>query len=514
MSNSTINRVLKNSGYLYTSMAFSMFVSLYSTRLILNALGESDFGIFCIIGGAIGMLGFLSSAMTQATQRFINYAEGAQQTNRKKQIFTVSIALHFLLSFIMIIILEIAGVIFFNGVLNIPADRIESAKWIYQFMILSTALTIQSVPYSSIINAHENMLYYSVLGFIQTCLKLIIAITIVYYSADKLILYGLLMTLLSFAVLLTQRFYCHYHYEECEFNIQKHFNKSLMREITSYASWGLLGSSSSMFSQYGMGLVLNFFGGTILNASQGIANQVSGQLMVFSRTMLQAINPVIGKKAGEGNKSNLMKAALMSSKLSFIIFAFFAFHFYIEAPYIMKIWLKNVPEWAVVFLRFEIIRNLIQQLLVTLDSAVQAEGHIKYYNILRSITFFLPLPITILLLWLGFSPYWYYIIWIISWNLLGGSIILYFSHKNCNLQYCFFFKYLFFPFLVVSILTFIIGFILNILITESLLRLIIVSIGTLLVYLLSIWFIVLNKEEKDITHSIFISIRNKVLSII
>lgn len=137
MSNSTINRVLKNSGYLYTSMAFSMFVSLYSTRLILNALGESDFGIFCIIGGAIGMLGFLSSAMTQATQRFINYAEGAQQTNRKKQIFTVSIALHFLLSFIMIIILEIAGVIFFNGVLNIPADRIESAKWIYQFMILS-----------------------------------------------------------------------------------------------------------------------------------------------------------------------------------------------------------------------------------------------------------------------------------------------------------------------------------------------------------------------------------------
>ena len=149
-----------------------------------------------------------------------------------------------------------------------------------------------------------------------------------------------------------------------------------------------------------MGLVLNFFGGTILNASQGIANQVSGQLMVFSRTMLQAINPVIGKKAGEGNKSNLMKAALMSSKLSFIIFAFFAFPFYIEA---------------------------------------------------RSITFFLPLPITILLLWLGFSPYWYYIIWIISWNLLGGSIILYFSHKNCNLQYCFFFKYLFFPFLVVSI---------------------------------------------------------------
>ena len=123
-----------------------------------------------------------------------------------------------------------------------------------------------------------------------------------------------------------------------------------------------------MFSQYGMGLVLNFFGGPLLNAAQGIANQVSGQLMVFSRTMLQAINPVIGKKAGEGNKSNLIKAALMSSKLSFIIFAFFAFPFFIEAPYIMKIWLKNVPEWAVLFFRFEIVRNLIQQIFVTIDS--------------------------------------------------------------------------------------------------------------------------------------------------
>lgn len=514
MSNSTINRILKNSGYLYTNMIFSMFVSLYSTRLILNALGESDFGIFCIIGGAISMLGFLSSAMTQATQRFINYAEGAQKTNQKKQIFTVSIVLHFFLSLIMIAVLEIAGVIFFNGILNIPTDRIESAKWIYQFMIFSTALTIQSVPYSSIINAHENMLYYSILGFIQTFLKLIIAIVIVYYSADKLILYGLLMTLLSLIVLLTQRIYCHLHYEECKFNIRKYFNKSLMREITSYASWGLLGSSSSMFSQYGMGLVLNFFGGPLLNAAQGIANQVSGQLMVFSRTMLQAINPVIGKKAGEGNKSNLIKAALMSSKLSFIIFAFFAFPFFIEAPYIMKIWLKNVPEWAVLFFRFEIVRNLMQQIFVTIDSAIQAEGHIKYYNIFRSITFFLPLPVTVLLLWLGLSPYWYYIIWIICWNILGGGIILYFSHTNCNLQYDIFFKSTFFPFLLVSILTFIAGFIPNILMTVSLSRLIIVSTCTLCVYLFSTWFIALNKEERKIAYSIFLTIKKGISNII
>lgn len=509
MTNNTFNRIIKNSGYLYINMAFSMFVSLYSTRLILNALGASDFGIFCIIGGAIGMLGFLSSAMTQTTQRFINYAEGAQQIDRKKQIFTVSITLHFFLSLIMLIILEIAGFIFFNGVLNIPDDRITSAKWIYQFMIFSTILTIQSVPYSSIINSHENMLYYSILGMIQTILKLIIAIITANYYYDKLIIYGLLMTLLSFSVLIVQRIYCHKHYEECEFNLKKNFNKSLMKEMTSYASWGLLGSSSSMFSQYGMGIVLNFFGGTVLNAAQGIANQVSGQLMVLSRTMLQAVNPVIGKKAGEGNMTSLIKAALMTSKLSFIILAFLAFPFFIEAPYIMEIWLKNVPEWAVLFFRFEIIRNLLQQTLVTLDSAVQAEGHIKYYNIYRSITFFSPLPITCLLLSFGLLPYWYYIVWIICWNILGGAIILFFSHKNCNLQYSSFFKQILYPSLLVSSLTLAIGYIPNILMDSSLIRLIIVSICTLCTYIFTTWIIALNKEEKGLIISTLQHIQNR-----
>lgn len=507
----TANRVLKNSGYLYANMALSMFVSLYSTRLILNALGASDFGIFCIIGGAIGMLGFLSSAMTQTTQRFINYAEGAKQNDKKKQIFNVSLTLHFVLSFIMIAVLEIAGLIFFKGVLNIPTDRIVSAKWIYQFMILSTALTIQSVPYSAVINAHENMLYYSILGFTQTILKLIIAIVVVYYNSDKLILYGLLMSLLSLFVLIVQRIYCHSHYSECEFNVKRYFSKSLMCEMTSYASWGLLGSSSSMFSQYGMGIVLNSFGGTVLNAAQGIANQISGQLMVFSRTMLQAVNPVIGKTAGEQNNQRLMKVAFMTSKMSFIILGLFAFPFFVEAPYIMRIWLKNVPEWTVVFFRFEIIRNLLQQQLVTIDSAIQSEGRIKYYNIFRSITFFLPLPITILFLWLGFSPYWYYIIWIIFWNVFGGWIILYFGHKNCALQYKIFFHQILLPLLFLSVITLFIGFVFHWIMETSIVRLIVVLMCTLCIYIVSTWFIALKKEEKNIVLDVLIIVKNKIL---
>ena len=183
-----------------------MFVSLYSTRLILNALGSSDFGIFCIIGGAIGMLGFLNAAMSTTTQRFINYAEGEGKPEKQKSIFTVSISIHFLLSLLMVIIFV------FDGILNIPSDRIPSAKWIYQLMLLSTVLTIQTVPYNAIINAHENMRYLSIIGVFQTLMKLVIALIVVHVYTDKLILYGILTTFVSLIFMIILQIYCHRNY--------------------------------------------------------------------------------------------------------------------------------------------------------------------------------------------------------------------------------------------------------------------------------------------------------------
>ena len=216
-----------------------MVVSLYSTRLILNALGASDFGIFCIIGGAIGMLGFLNAAMSTTTQRFINYAEGEGKPETKKSIFTVSISIHFLLSLLMIAVFEIAYFFFFDGILNIPTERMNSAKWIYQLMLLSTVFTIQTVPYNAIINAHENMRYMSIMGILQTLMKLAIALIVVYVCADKLVLYGVLTTLVSLIFMLILMIYCHRNYSECKFSITKYYDKNLMKEMTSFAGWGL-----------------------------------------------------------------------------------------------------------------------------------------------------------------------------------------------------------------------------------------------------------------------------------
>lgn len=454
---STANRVIKNTGILYAKMGITMFVSLYTTRLILNSLGASDFGIFNIVGGAISMLGFLNVSMASATQRFMSYSEGEGDKEKQKSIFNISFILHLGISFVVGIVLLIAGYFFFNGILNIPPDRIFAAKVVYGSLIISTMFTVMTVPYDATMNAHENMKYYAIVGIFESFLKLAVAFACVYTSFDKLVVYGSLMACIPLITLTIMRVYCHRHYEECIIDPRKYWQKGLMKKMTSFAGWDFTASISSMISNYGNGIILNHFWGTALNAAQGIANQLNGQLMTFSNNMIKAINPVIVKTEGEGRREKMLKTSCLGCKYSFFLLAFFAVPFIIESPYILKIWLHKIPEWTIVFFRFEILRNLLNQLIIVLQKAIGAEGHIKNYSILRSISYFLPLPILIILFYNNVSPYWMYIIWISSWNIFGGCIVLYYSKKNCGLSIKYYIRSVIIPCVILFSLTLIIS---------------------------------------------------------
>ena len=247
-----------------------------------------------------------------------------------------------------------------------------------------------------------------------------------------------------------------------------------------------------------MGIILNSFFGTILSAAQGIANQISGQLMVFSRTMLTVINPIIGKKAGSNEIANMIRISLFSSKISFLITAFFAFPFIIETPYILQLWLKNIPEWSVCFFRFEIIRNMLDQLTIALTGAINAEGKIKHYSILQGCSYFLPLPISLLLFHLGFPPYWFYIVWILSWNGIGSLIILYYAHKNCKMEYLDFFQTVTTPIIITTVISLSIGYLFSFYMEESFIRLIIVGVVTILTFVITSWKLAFTTKEKEI----------------
>lgn len=484
-----------------------MFVSLFTTRLLLNSLGASDFGIFNVVGGAIAMLGFLNAAMASATQRFMSIAEGEAKPEKKKIIFNISLVLHLFIAIVLGIVLLLIGHVFFNGVLNIPEDRIYAAKVVYGGMIISTLFTVMTVPYDAVLNAHENMLYYAVVGIIESVLKLIVAFLVVYTMRDKLIIYGILMAIVSIIVMLIMRIYAHKHYEECIFDPKRYWNRGLMKEMTSFAGWNFLNNASGMISQYGLSIVLNNFYGTILNAAQGIANQISGQLMSFTNTMIKAVTPVIAKSEGAGERDYMLKTSLISSKYAFLLLAFFAVPFLIETPYILKIWLKNVPDWGIVFVRLQLIRSLTEQLTIMVGRSVEVQGDIKTYSSFRSVLNILPIVLTWLFFSLGFPPYYLYIFWILAGGVIGGAVSVYFAQIKCGLKYGDFFQKVLFPCLILITAMLIAGYIPLHLLDESFLRLCFVIAMTTLAFVMTTYFY-MSKEEKNWTKELILIIKN------
>ena len=494
---STANRVIKNTGYLYAKMAITMFVSLYTTRLILNALGASDFGIYNIVGGAIAMLGFLNASMAGATQRFMSYAEGEGDKEKQKYIFNISVVLHAGIAVFVAVVLLVAGYFFFNGILNIPTERIGAAKVVYLSLIISTLLTVMNVPYDAVMNAHENMRYYALVGILESFLKLAVAFACVYASGDKLIVYGILMASIPLLTLNVMKVYCHKHYDECVIKPRKYWNRGLMKEMTSFAGWSFVGSMGSIVGNYGVGIVLNNFFGAILNAALGIANQLNGMLLFFSNSMLKALNPVIVKKLGEGEQKSMLRFSYSGCRFSFILFAVFCIPCFVEAPFVLKVWLKDYPDWAVLFVRYQIARTLLEQLFVVLGTTLNATGKIKEINIATLFVMLMPLLLLTVIFYCGASPAWYYPVIIIDMVFFGSIIRLCLCRKYCGLSVSEFIKTVLIPCVLMATITICVGWLIQTTMQMGIVRF---SLNTFVMTILTCVFslMMLSKNEKDI----------------
>lgn len=506
---STANRVIKNTGFLYAKMGITMFISLYTTRLILNSLGASDFGIFNIVGGAISMLGFLNAAMASATQRFMSYSEGEGNKEKQKSIFNVSFILHLIIAFLVGVILCIAGYFFFNGVLNIPENRILAAQIVYSSLILSTMFTVMTVPYDAAMNAHENMKYYAVVGVLESFLKLAVAYACVYTSHDKLIIYGALMACIPFITLSIMRIYCHKHYEECIIAPQKYWNKGLMKDMTSFAGWNFIGSLISIISNYGMGIVLNHFFGTLLNAAQGIANQVSGQLGALGTSMKKAISPIITKSAGAHADDMMIRSSITGTKTTFFIVTVCFSPIIVDAKYILAFWLKNPPPYAFQFCLLLLATNILQNLTLFIPQAISAKGKIKQYTIWESIVGIAPLILSSLCFSIGLPPYYMYFTMILS--AIGKIILdLYFGQKLCNINSWIFFKEVILKLLICLIFSCLTGYLVQIILSPSLIRFTLIALISTITYIICFYWISLDKQEKGIIKNIYTSIKYKI----
>lgn len=504
----TANRIVKNTGYLYLRLGLSMFISLWTTRIVLNALGANDFGIYNVVGGAIGMLGFLNASMTAATQRFVNYHQGADNMEKCKEVFNASVLLHFIISVFLVVCLILLGWIFFNIILNIPEDRINAAYVVYGCLIISTAFTVMTVPYDATLNAHENMRYYAIVGVLESLLKLTVAFVVANIMVDKLIAYGILMSSIPLIVLSIMRVYCQKNYKECQVSFTKYLKKDVMCSLTKFAGWNMLASISTIFTQYGLGILLNHFYGAILNAAQSIANQLSGMLMAFSSSMLKAVNPVITKSEGHGDRNVAIQYAMKGSKFSYILLSFFAIPFIVEMPTMLSLWLKNVPEWAVLFCCLQLVRSLIEQLTVGLLSMIRAHGDIKGLSLMHSMLSALTFIFTAFAFITGSSPYWMYIFWIFIWSLGSCMVILYLSKRILGVRVTSYFFEVIVPCILISIIPVLLLCLISELpITPHLKVISEISIYIISFILLLRW-IVLTIDERAVIHYKYLKFKN------
>lgn len=493
---STSSRVIKNTGYLYIKMIITMFVSLYSTRLILASLGASDFGLFNVVGGAIAMLGFLNSTMANATQRFMSYAEGEGLLEKKKTIFNVSIVLHILIAIVTVILLLALMYPLFNVIFNIEEGRTTAAIIVYLSLIFSTFLTIINVPYDAVMNAHENMLYYSIVGIFEALLKLAVAFVCVYTNNDKLIVYGILMACIPLITLTIMKVYCHRHYEECVIAPRRYWDGSVVKNISGFFGWNFLTAISSLLSIQGIGIVLNHFFGTVLNAAQGIAHQVNGAVSNFSLNMMKALNPVITKSAGAKNMAAMNEATIIGGKYSALLTMFFGIPLCLEVHYVLAIWLKDVPAWAGTFVVLQLVQAIIQQTANSAATAIYAQGDIKNYAIWKSVMNILPLFITWIAFRFGGGPIWLYVPMIIVWGIGGDIVIVYFTNKKCGLDVGEFLRKVVLPLFGTTIIMLAAGCIPVLLMKEGFVRLIITCLSTTAGMLLASALFAVTKEEK------------------
>lgn len=475
-------------------MFFIMAVTLYTSRVILEAIGIDDYGIYSVVGGLVVSFSILTRALSGACSRFITFHLGKGDSENLKRVFSTSFHIQALISIIVLFVIEIFGVWFLNCKMNIPADRLYAANWVLQCSIITFTIGLLKVPYEAAIIAYEKMGFYAKLGIIEVILQLLIVFAILHCNSDRLILYSILMLAIALFIMVINIIYCHITFKDCR--ITPKIEKDFFKEMLSFAGWNFIGTSAGVLKNQGVDLVINIFFGVAVNAGRGIATQVNTAVTKFSQNFMTALNPQITKSYASGDYQRLKTLVIEGSKYSYYLLLILTLPLIIEMPAILKIWLKEVPQDACIFSRLQLANSLISALSSTNIMAMLATGKIKYYQLVVGGLALLNFPISLLLLYLGFPAYITYIT-AIGLEFFCLYARFYFSNRLIGISFNLFANEIGLRIVAVTTLSIIIPIIINVLMLPGLLRLILVCITSIVWSLSIIYTIGLTKTEQN-----------------
>ena len=502
-------RIAKNTLLLYFRMLFMMVVSLYTSRVILNALGVEDFGIYNVVGGVVAMFTVISGSLSAAISRFITYELGKGDQSKLNKIFSASVTIQLLLSLIIVVLIESVGVWFLNAKMTIPADRVTAANWVLQFSIITFVINLISVPYNAAIIAHERMSAFAYISILEAIGKLAIAFFIMWSPIDKLIYYAILMCTVAVIVRLTYGHYCKKHFTECTYHF--HWDKDILKQMFGFAGWNFIGASSVVFRDQGGNIILNIFFGPTVNAARGIANQVNTAITGFVQNFMTALNPQITKSYASGDGEYMMTLIFQGARLSFYMLLLLSLPVLINTHYILVIWLKIVPEHAVLFVRLILIFAMCESISNPLITAMLATGKIRNYQIVVGGLQLLNLPLSYLCLKTGFVPESILVVAIII-SLACLFARLYMLRGMIGLSSILYMKNVFLNVLVVALLSAIIPYMLFCYMKETFFSFIIITLIAVLCTLVVEFYIGCNQKERFFVLNKVRNIKNKFLA--
>lgn len=487
-------RIAKNTVMLYIRMFVMLAVGLYTSRVVLDVLGVSDYGIYNIIGGVVVLFSFINNALISATQRFLNFNLGKGDVDGVHRIFCMSMNAFFLLSILFLILAETIGLWFVRTQLNIPLERYNAALFVYQFTILTFIVNIVRIPYNASIIAYEKMDFYAYISLAEVILKLVVVYLLYITIYDKLVIYALLYAIIPILMNIVYKLYCNHNFKSTKYSFI--WDKKIFYSLFSFSGWSLFGSLANMSAQQGINVLINIFFGVTANAAIGIANQVTTQVYQFISNFQIAFQPQIVKSYAANEIESLNKLIFRSAKMSYYMMFILTLPLILTTQDILEFWLVEVPDNTAIFCQLILGFLLIECISAPLWMTVQATGKIRKYQIIIGICIFINFPLTFIVYKIGMPVYVAWIIRIIV-NIITLIARCKYMSNNLNFPVKLFVKNVIKPVCLVSLTGTLISYIISTFFQHCLRDTIMLIVLSIISSIIVIYRIGLEQSERD-----------------
>lgn len=493
MNSST--RILVNTLAQYTRTIFNLVLSLYAVRLILAILGADDYGIYTLVAGVTSMLAFVTNALMSTTQRYMSFYRGHSDISEMKKVFSNSELVHLIFGVFTAVVLIALMPLLFNGLLNIPPERVHAARIVYAIVVLMLFTTFIAAPFRALLVAHENIIYTSVTDILDGVFRVGFILALPHIGCDHLIAYALIMLGVQIFNLLAFSIFCFCRYEECIFPRISLMSRAYLHSLASYAGWVMYGTGCTMGRTQGIAIVVNRFLSTAANAAYGIGLQVSAAISNVSTALLNATRPQIARAEGAGDRQRALTLSTRLCRYSFFLMSAVCVPCIFEMPCLLQLWLKDVPHYAVLFARMAVAASLADTLTLGLSAANEAIGNIRKYNLVIATMKLAALPLSILLMVLGMGPE-AIVASFVGMEVLSAFVRIPFLRKNGGLDAGAFLHEMALRNLAPLVVCIAVCVFSTTLMSQSVWRLVLTSAGSIAAYFPAFWAIGLTPEEK------------------